>query len=89
MNEVLDLTPEMVNQERRDEAGRRIRVDRRHDAVTVKGWPADKNRRSGEDRRSEDRRKRCIHCGNTYTLTTMGQPTCGCRLNAFQNPGGG
>ncbi len=88
MDDILDLTADMAEKERRDDNGRRLSEDRRQDNTTAEKWPAHKERRSGSDRRAMERRQRCIHCGERYTIRTMGQPTCACRLRAIRNPGG-
>jgi len=86
---ILELTAEMKDTERRDEDGRRLTGDRRSDTARAENWSAGKERRSGNDRRALERRQRCMHCGENYTIRTMGQPTCACRLRAIRNPGGG
>ncbi|GEM_PF-2154637 len=88
MDRILELTEEMEDTERRGEDGRRLSKDRRSDTARAEKWPANKERRSGNDRRALERRQRCMHCGETYKIRTMGQPTCECRLRAIRNPGG-
>ncbi|MBT7955045.1 MAG: hypothetical protein HN731_07630 [Rhodospirillaceae bacterium] len=88
MDDTSDLTSEMEDEDRRGENGRRLRDERRRDSATADNWPAKKERRSGSDRRAMERRQRCMHCGKTYKIRTMGQPQCECRLRAIRNPGG-
>ena len=85
MTDVFELTEEMVDQDRREEDGRRLTQDRRIDTVTAQNWDPNKERRSNTDRRVADRRRKCMHCGESYTLRANGQTQCACRLRALQS----
>ena len=89
MKDILELTEEMLGTDRRGSDGRRMPEDRRRDIPSSKSWPAENEKRLVGERRALDRRKLCVHCGETYKLRGSGQPECACRLNAIHNPGGG
>jgi hypothetical protein len=89
MSSILELTEDMVDPDRRDADGRRLVEGRRVDLVLSENWDPQKERRISDERRALDRRKRCVHCGETYSPRITGQPECACRLRAIHNPGSG
>ncbi|MBT7953672.1 MAG: hypothetical protein HN731_00650 [Rhodospirillaceae bacterium] len=79
-----DYIERRLSENRRVIQNRRSGYDRR---VTAKQLGA--NLRTGadrrnNDRRAEDRRKHCMHCGMTYKDRPGGETVCVCRINALR-----
>tara|TARA_B100000315_G_scaffold162840_1_gene151270 strand:+ start:5637 stop:5912 length:276 start_codon:yes stop_codon:yes gene_type:complete len=79
-----DYIERRVTQNRDIDHNRRSGYDRR---VTAKQLGA--NLRTGlnrrvKDRRKEDRRKHCMHCGTPYINRPGGETACVCKVNAMR-----
>jgi hypothetical protein len=74
----------MSNIERRFMSNKNYYSDRRTGANRQTTAERLAGEQQGNERRSEDRRKHCMHCGMPYKIELTGTRACVCRIAALR-----